>query len=151
MKSIALIFTLLLLTGCASKSKLHMDSLAHIARGQSTKEVEQNLINSPSMTLEFEDPDNAKVQVFQMVTGTQTVQTSIYVAGVNGAPGYSIPTTSVVDVTEPYYLLYKVDSLVFWGFLEEFGRSEDEGIRKYRSLIDAAVKAKRREENRRLQ
>ena len=139
--------TILLLTACASKSKLNMNSLASVSRGLSGEEVVQRLAKKPSMILTMEDSTGTTVEVFDMVTGTETVYGSTYVAGVNGTPGYSIGTTSEVDVTEPYFLLYHHDSLEFWGFLDEFGRSEDPEIRKYRAMIEAAFNAEKERRN----
>jgi len=139
--------TILLLAACASKSKVNMNSLASVSRGLSGEEVAQRLDKKPSMVLTMEDSTGTKVEVFQMITGTYTAHGSIYVAGVNGSPGYSIPTTSEEDVTEPYFLLYHHDRLEFWGFLDEFGRSADPEIRKYRGMIDSAFKAEKERRN----
>ncbi len=149
-KIIPFVFALmsfLLLTACASKSKLNMNSLASVSRGLSREEVAQRLAKKPSMNLTIEALTGTRVEVFDMVTGTETVYGSTYIAGVNGAPGYSIPTSHEVDITEPYFLLYHDDSLEFWGFLDEFGRSEDPEIRKYRPMISSAFEAEKERRN----
>ncbi len=141
-QTVILAALLIFCTGCLKKNtNISMDSLSQISRGLSAEKVNKRLSQKPAMILRLNGQDKTIVEVFMMVTGTKTVQSSIYIMGVNGAPGYYLPTTNIVDVTEAYFLLYNDDQLEFWGFLEEFGRSNDQDIRKYRKMIESAYNA----------
>ncbi len=130
------------LIGCTPKSKIYMESLASISRGLSRQDATRAIDAEPLMVLILEDsnegPNSVTVEVFDMVTGTTFVSGSIYVAGFDGAPGYSIPTLTEVDVTESYFILYYRGQLEFWGFLDEFGRCDDVEIQAFRKKIDEA-------------
>lgn len=135
----ALLLTMATMTaGCAGRSKLHMDTLAVLSRGISEIEVVQRLKKKPVMVLDLADSVKTRVEVFNMVTGTDMQQSTVFLPGVNGAPGHSMTTMTKVDITEPYFLLYRKGALNFWGFLDDFGRSEDPSIRAYRAKVSAA-------------
>lgn len=122
------------LSGCSTRA-ITMDSLAEVHRGMNPTEVEGALGDrTPNTMLVLQDED-ASVAVYDMVTGSTTMTTSTYVSGVNGGPGHMQMGTTSVATTEPYFLLYRNGALEYWGFLDEFGRDEDPGVREFRDPI----------------
>lgn len=90
-------------------------------------------VNNPEDGVEYQ------VQIFPMQTGTATTYSSIYVEGTY------IPISTSYPVSEDYAFLFREDSLLFWGFLHEYARSDDELIRRLAPIIMEGLK--RREDN----
>lgn len=96
----------------------------------------------PAKVFTVNDPDGGleyQVQIFPMQTGTATTYSSIYVEGTY------IPISTSYPVSEDYAFLFREDSLLFWGFLHEYARSDDELIRRLAPIIMEGLK--RREDN----
>lgn len=140
------IVALPLLNGCAGTSKLRMDSLASISLGLSPADLAQTLDKKPKMVLAIEDSTDTVAEVYDMVTGTEMVYGAIY-----AGPRNTIPTAKTVETTEPYFMLFRSGRLVYWGFLNEFGRAEDPEVRRLSTLIAEthAAEKKRRAQLRR--
>ena len=122
------------LSGC-SKNVITMDRLADIHRGMSPDQVAAALEDRVPKTVLTLQESAASVAVYDMVTGSTTVTTTTYVAGVNGGPGTVQTRTMPVETTEPYFLLYRDEALLYWGFLDEYGRDEDPEVRELRDQI----------------
>jgi hypothetical protein len=143
----ALFLVFLVFSGCANKAKIYMDSLAAISLGMPNEEVQSKLGRTPKMEFPLEEAEECEVEVYSIVTGKDLVSSTIFLPGINGGPGRTQTIYNEVENLEPYFLLFKGGKLLYWGFLDEFGKSDDEEIRNLGPLIGQTyrqqVKAKK--------
>lgn len=121
---------LLLLVGCASH--LTMNKIQFVERGMATNSLSSMVEREPAIVFTVVDPEvglEYHVQIFPMHTGTATVYYSIY------SEGMIIPFPIAYPVSEKFVFLFCEDSLLFWGFLHEFARSDEQLIRRLAPLI----------------
>lgn len=123
--AVALIF----LGSCSSIS---MDNLGSIQQGMSTNDLFLMLGRNAYKVFTVIDPEDGleyHVRIYFMVTGTQTYDCGSWIGDV------WIPQECTYDVHEDFAFLFFEDSLLFWGFLHEFARSDDKRIRRLAPMI----------------
>ncbi|MBK9249028.1 MAG: hypothetical protein IPM69_13160 [Ignavibacteria bacterium] len=127
-----------------------MDTIITLSKGASLKEVQSLISVDPKYSFLVRDhTSNYSIEVFPIQIGVKTTQNSMYGSN-TGMSSSSIftPTTSgrgeeKNDLASDYFFMFdSSNKLIFWGFLQEFSKSEDvvvEGIaskiyEKYYSL-----------------
>jgi hypothetical protein len=121
---------LLLLVGCAGP--LTMNKIQHIEQGMPSDSLSSMVERKPTKVFTVVDPENGleyQVEVFPMQT--DTVMTTTYTK--------YMTYTHTYPVTRDYAFLFRENSLLFWGFPHEFGRSDKPSIRRLAPLIIEAL------------
>ena len=121
---------LLLLASCAGP--LTMNKIQHIEQGMPSDNLLSMLGREPTRVFTVVYPENGleyQVQIFPMQT--DTVMTTTYTK--------YMTYTHTYPVTDNYAFLFREDSLLFWGFPHEFGRSDEPSIRRLAPLIIEAL------------
>ena len=122
----------LLLLGCAGP--ITMNKIQHIERGIHSDSLSSMVERKPARVFTVVDPENGleyQVQIYPMQTGTETH----YVPGYYIGDVYYFGGYETYSVNEDFAFLFFEDSLVFWGFLHEFARSDDPLVRRLAPLI----------------
>ena len=121
-----------------SCSSITMDGLQSVERGMSTNDLFLMVERNAYKVFTVIDPEDGleyQVRIFFMVTGTQTYDCGSWIGDV------WIPQECTHAVHEDFAFLFFQDSLLFWGFLHEFARSDDQRIRRLApTIIDEAQK-----------
>lgn len=121
--TLGLIFAL---TASSCKTYTSYDDLMHLKKGMSSRDAEKEFDLEASK--EYKISQNGTTYLakrYQMQIGTTTTTTSS--GGGFGPGGYSAPVTTTTKSanTVGYVLLFREDRLLYWGFLQEFSKSED--------------------------
>jgi hypothetical protein len=104
-----------------------MDEIKNIQKQMSLSEFKTQVKKPPVKRLVIEHEGlKYTVEVYPMQTGTTTQ--SQYVYNAYTKMGYT--QTVIVPVYEDYFFLYKDDGLLFWGFMADYQKSDDELIQK---------------------
>jgi hypothetical protein len=125
----SIVVALFFLGSCSS---IGMDDLQFVERGMSTNDVFLMMERNAYKVFTVVDPEDGleyQVRMFYMVTGTQTYDCGSWIGGV------WIPQECTYSVHEEFAFLFFEDSLLFWGFLHEFARSDDQRIRRVAPTI----------------
>jgi len=136
---VILIFIFTFFCGCATEP-ITMQQTNPIKKGFTDEEVNALLKRKPDndFIVKYNSEDYL-VQSFQMVTGStyQTQTTYLYSKPV------LIPVTIGVDVPtiDNFYFLYDENSrLVYWGFLADFAKEQDDLLREIHQRIIEKIK-----------
>ena len=131
---VILIFTIVFFCGCATEP-ITIQQTNPIKKGVTVEAVNTLLKRNPDNDFIVKHKsEDYLVQVFQMVTGStyQTRTTYLYSTPV------LIPVTIGVDVptVDNFYFLYDENSkLVYWGFLADFAKEQDDLLREIHQRI----------------
>lgn len=129
MKTLGLHTTIILLAICASACTpkfISKNELGNARKGMQMADVQATMSKPPIKVFAFE---HSRKQYDGLQYSVQTGQTTqyVYMPGVNGAPGYTMPQTVPV-VSNAYFLFEKPRGLLFWGLFEDFTKSRDRRI-----------------------
>jgi len=127
----SIVVALVFLGSCSS---IIMDELQFVERGMSTNDLFQMLGRNAYNVFTVVDPEDGleyQVRIFYMVTGTYTTYDPGYYIGDKYIPG----GYETYSVHEDFAFLFLEDSLLFWGFLHEFARSDDQRIMRLAPMI----------------
>ena len=104
----AILLVLLSVAGCVPKEWLTRGDLVHMRKGMSPGEVAALATIPPKCTIEVDRQDSSVIEVFPM---------------------------SATSYYGDYYVLYREDKLIYWGYPHEFLRSEDDSISAAGKLV----------------
>lgn len=110
------------------KTYTSYDELRHLSKGMSSRDAEKEFDLEP--TAEYKISHEGATYLakrYPMQIGVTTTTTSSG-GSFNAATGMYTPgisTTSKSANTVGYLLLFRDDRLLYWGFLQEFAKSED--------------------------
>jgi hypothetical protein len=122
-----------------------MDKIQFVERGMSYKSLLSVLETYPFSFYTVVDPEDGieyQVKWFPMETGT----TLTYNPGYHIGDEYILGGLEETAATEIYAFLFFEDSLLFWGFLHEFARSNDPLIRRLAPFIIQPYKQRQRKD-----
>lgn len=123
---------LLLLVGCAGP--LTMNKIQFVEQGMSPNNLSSMVDRKPAKVFTVIAPEDGReyeIQIFPMQTGMTTTY-SYYCTDPEGVPVYQ---TMRYPVSESFAFLFYEESLLFWGFLHEYARSDDQLIRRLAPII----------------
>jgi hypothetical protein len=102
-----------------------MDQISSIEKGNSSDDVKKMLVKKHKSNFKIsENSEEYDVLIYDMQTGTEQRM------GTNMNPTTGVPTTFWYDVpvSEPYAFIFKNNKLLFWGFLNECGKEDNDTI-----------------------
>ena len=116
-----------LLLGCAPPM-ITMNKIQHIEQGLSTEGFSAIVNRRTPRVLTVVDPEEGfeyQVQIYLMRTGTS----------IGSHSTEYMEWTTAEPIGEYYAFLFYNNSLVFWGFIHEFARSDEPYLRRLAPLI----------------
>lgn len=124
---LSLVFALLI-SSCAKPIK--MDDIQTIEHGIQYDKFKFLVQRKPTSSFSIQHKNlSYSVEIYPMQTGTTTQ--SAYVPSKYG--GYWVYYS--VPVSEVYVFIFHNDRLIFWGFLNEYHKADDEFVRELAPLI----------------
>ena len=132
---------LLLLVGCAHP--LTMNRIQFVEQGMSSNSLSSMVGQKPPKVFTVVDPVSGleyQAHMFPMQTGTRTYQHSY-----TDSEGNLIVVTNTYPVADDFAFLFCEDSLLFWGFLHEYARSDEQLIRQLAPIIMQGLEETRKE------
>jgi hypothetical protein len=118
-----------------------MNALQPLSRGISHEEFRKRITSTPKSEFPIENKGVAySVEVFSMQTGTNTVVTPQYVWNKYG--GYTMMVTRIVPVYADYFFIFDKTGLLYWGFMNELQKADDELVNQLASLISSKYNGK---------
>jgi hypothetical protein len=134
----SVVVVVVLLVSCGP---LTMNKIEFVERGMSSNRLSSMVKGKPFKVFTVVDPEGGleyEAHMFYMQTGTKT----------HYDPGnkYISGRWETSAVSESFAFLFFEDSLLFWGFLHEFARSDDELMRRLAPMIVANAKTPIKEE-----
>jgi hypothetical protein len=129
------LFCAILISSCVTG--ITMDSIQSVHRGMSHEEFKAQVKMAAKSIFSVDlEGTEYKVEIYNMQTGTQT-QTQFHYSKYG-----SYTTTTQVPVYSDYVFIYD-QNLLFWGFLNEMQKSEDELVQQLAPVISAEYKKQR--------
>jgi hypothetical protein len=127
----------LALASCATSHLVTQDTLQPLRRGmtQAAFGVEITIPPKSTFAVEFEEA-SYPVEVFDMQTGTRT-ETSSHWVSMYPSGGYMATSTYQVPVSEDYVFIFDEGGLMYWGFLNEMQKEDDEVVQGLAPLVVA--------------
>ncbi len=113
-------------------SGIRMTQIEFVELGMSARDLFSITDQDPCQVFTIVDPQEKleyEVRIFLMVTGAESSPSGLWTQGMY------IPITYTFPVHETFAFLFFQDSLLFWGFLHEFARSDDQRIRRLPPII----------------
>lgn len=129
LKLCVLLFVVVTFASCA-KLPIKMDDIQTIEQGIDYGRFKSLVQRKPTSTFSIQHKDlYYAVEIYPMQTGTSTQYTYVY----SPYGGYVVPYS--VPVSEDYIFIFHNDRLIFWGFLNECHKADDELVRQLAPLI----------------
>jgi hypothetical protein len=138
----SIVSALLVLLGCGGRP-LTMNKIQFVEQGMSSSSLLSMVKEEPNKVFTVVDPASGleyPVYMFYMQTGTKNIPSGYW------SGEMYIIQADTVPVSEDFAFLFFEDSLLFWGFLTEFARSDDELMRRLAPIMVAAAKRTIRKE-----
>ena len=109
------------------KTMATADEMSTVHKGMSMDDVARMLDLKPEHSINFSaDGKEFIVDVYALMTAQYTTSSS-------SASGIS--TSSTVSVSSPMLFLFRSDKLMYWGYMNEFSKSEESDINQLASNI----------------
>lgn len=121
---------LLFMWGCVSP--ITMNRIQFVELGMSSNQLSSMVGQKPTKVFTVVDREGGldyQVQIFPMQTGIATTDFVIY------SEGTYVPVWVDNLVAEDFAFLFREGSLLFWGFLHEYARSDDKLFRRLAPII----------------
>jgi hypothetical protein len=134
----SIVSALLVLLGCGGRP-LTMNKIQFVEQGMSSSSLLSMVKEEPNKVFTVVDPASGleyPVYMFYMQTGTKNIPSGYW----SGEIGMYIMQYDTVPVSEDFAFLFFEDSLLFWGFLTEFARSDDELMRRLAPIMVVEAK-----------
>jgi len=126
LKLSVLLLAVMIFSSCA-KPPIKMDDIQTVKHGIDYGKFKSLIKRKPTSSFSIQHKDLAyAVEIYPMQTGTSTQYTYAPYAGV-------VPYT--VHVSEDYVFIFHNDHLIYWGFLNECHKADDELVRQLAPLI----------------
>lgn len=128
----SIVLVLVLSVGCSSYHVITMNEIQFVEGGMSSSSLSSMVKGKPYKVFIVVDPNGGleyQVHIFPMQTGSTTISSGYWIGNVY------IAQVDTVPVSEDFAFLFFQDSLLFWGFLHEYARSDDELIRRLAPII----------------
>lgn len=136
MQKFILLFCLFMFQCYTAKNMIKMDQIQTIEKGNSIETVKSMFTEPPES--EFTVSEQSKtyqILLYLMQTGTKKGATSV-----PSPQGGFTSITHNEPVAEDYVFIFEDDNLLYWGFLHELGRSENDLIVSLGNKINEKLK-----------
>ncbi len=112
------------------KTYMGYDELRHLRKGMSARDAESEFDLEPKKiyTIRHEGATYQARRYDMQIGVSTTTTTDPGFVGTNGVYNYGTTTQKKSANTIGYLLLFRDDRLLYWGFLQEFSKSEDPNI-----------------------
>lgn len=116
---------------CATSPPIKMDQIQTIHRGIHYEKVTFLIKRKPTSSYTIQHKNVSYfIAIYPMQTGTKT-ETMVFYSRYAGA----IPYQVTIPVSEDYVFVFDDDGLIFWGFLDECHKADDELVQQLAPLI----------------
>ncbi len=129
LKLSVLLLAVMIFSSCA-KPPIKMDDIQTVEPGIDYGKFKSLIKRKPTSSFSIQHKDLAyAVEIYPMQTGTSTQYMYVYSPYGGNVVPYSVP------VSEDYVFIFHNDQLIYWGFINECHKADDELVRQLAPLI----------------